>query len=343
MLAYNLVIASLISVSCILLEASSSWLCKIAFQCSHILSAKFHNSKIVFRVQSLPWSFDCKVTAWAIMAAPQCRLRYPCMARVQPICACSSKALETNSCCLSGTRLTSGWGVSGDSSHDLMNQMNSCWTLQVQFCMISLDIEYTSSYHLQCALPAGHKSMCSWVSLASWQRGHLWALTASREIIDFCQLVLSHPWTRFEALIHCSGPRERYDPFIVAQLMLLHITLSQPCFCWRCWWCLLRWMCQQIECWKFEDTRFPLTDRHTLELGVKNPSWIDMTSFWSMCSWKLVASLLASQFLHPQISRSLSYIGALINPLFEFLHLPFEFLGPGHHILLIVALLPAPC
>jgi hypothetical protein len=86
-----------------------------------------------------------------------------------------------------------------------------------------------------------------------------------------------------------------------------------------------------------------LTDRHTLELGVKNPSWIDMISFWSMCSWKLVASFLASQFLHPQISRSLSCIGALINPSFEFLHLPFEFLGPGHCILLIVALLPAPC
>jgi hypothetical protein len=37
---------------------------------------------------------------------------------------------------------------------------------------------------------------------------------------------------------------------------------------------------------------------------VKNPSSIDMTSFWSMHSWKLVVSLSASQFICPQILRS---------------------------------------
>ncbi len=301
---YNLDIASLMSVSCIFRDASNSWPCKTLLRCSHISSAKFHRSKMVFLLQFFPWSLDCTVTGCTITTSPQCLLRYPHIARCHPIHSCSSRALITSLHCAVGTWLTSGVSVSRDTSHDLMHHTNSCCTLQVWFHTISWDIERTSSYHLQCALPAGQRSMCSWDSSISLQHGHLWESTASGAILDFCRPVLSHLCTCFEALIRFNGPRVRYKPFIAVQLILFHTASSHPCFHWRYIQCLLPCMCQWIECWKLEVTHFPLTDKHTLELEVKNPpSWIGIISPLSIHSWNLVVSLWASQLFNLKHER----------------------------------------
>ena len=97
-----------------------------------------------------------------------------------------------------------------------------------------------------------HVRMCSCVSLGSWQWGHLCKLTASGEIFNFWQPVLSHPWMLLEVFtwqrglsdkkaafrpLHCSFPysmsKETWD--------ICYHPSDQWWGAYRWWWWV--WQC----------------------------------------------------------------------------------------------------
>ena len=154
-------IASLISALCIVCDASSCILCRTEFLCSHILQVNSQSCSTVFLTHTSPLSLCSSRHQFADTAAPQCLLRYPCIARCQPICSCSDIAFSRSSHCISCTLLTSGITVSGYLSQDLMHFVNVSCTRQRSFCQIFFSIGRTRSYHFLWAPTCWHFRICS--------------------------------------------------------------------------------------------------------------------------------------------------------------------------------------
>jgi hypothetical protein len=125
--SYNVMITSLISASRILLEDSSYVLCSTEFWCSHILWVNVQRWSTVFLTHTSPLSLSFSKWQFAETANPQYLLRYPCIAKCQPICSWSAIACHSNSHSDSCTLLTSDMIVSRDSSQDLIHIVNTCW------------------------------------------------------------------------------------------------------------------------------------------------------------------------------------------------------------------------
>ena len=144
------------------------------------------------------------------------------------------------------TLLISGVGGSESASQDLTYDSNTCCTRQLGFWIIFVIIGRTSSYRRLWAPAWGHFRICSWVSFGCRHRGHLWASTASGDILDFWRPVLSQPWILLEVLIRLRGPRDRNAPLSSFHLIESHTSLDQPCLSWRYVWCLFPWILRRI-------------------------------------------------------------------------------------------------